>query len=182
MSYKLWFAAGAALAASSAPAQPAAQKVAQGSPLISSVTACQGIADPAQRLACYDASVAKLKTATEQRDVVVVDKEQVRKTRRSLFGFSFPDLPAIFGGGDGKADEADEPEFRQIESTIVNVGSRGDGKWIMVLPDGATWQYAEINRYVEPERGDKILIKKAALGSFMANIEGQRAVRVERIR
>ena len=64
----------------------------------------------------------------------------------------------------------------------MNVGTRGDGKWIMVLPDGATWQYAEINRYVEPTRGDKILIKKAALGSFMANIDGQRAVRVERIR
>jgi hypothetical protein len=176
------FAAGAALAASAAPAQPTAQKVPEGSPLIRSVTDCQGIADPAQRLACYDASVAKLKTATEQRDVVVVDKEQVRKTRRSLFGFSFPDLPAIFGGGDGKTEGTDEPEFRQIESTIINVGSRGDGKWIMVLPDGATWQYAEINRYVEPERGDKILIKKAALGGFMANIDGQRAVRVERIR
>jgi hypothetical protein len=178
MSYKLLLAAGAALAASAA----VAQKVPQGSPFITSVTACQGIADPAQRLACYDASVAKLKTATEQREVVVVDKEQVRKTRRSLFGFSFPDLPAIFGGGDGKGETPDEPEFRQIESTIVNVGSRGDGKWIMVLPDGATWQYAEINRYVEPTRGDKILIKKAALGSFMANIDGQRAVRVERIR
>ena len=178
MSYKLLLAAAAALAASAA----AAQKVPEGSPFITSVTACQGIADPAQRLACYDASVAKLKTATEQREVVVVDKEQVRKTRRSLFGFSFPDLPAIFGGGDGKGEEADEPEFRQIESTIVNVGTRGDGKWIMVLPDGATWQYAEISRYVEPERGDKILIKKAALGGFMANIDGQRAVRVERIR
>lgn len=177
MLYKSSLAVAAALAASAA----VAQKVPQGSPFINDVTGCQAITDPAQRLACFDASVAKLKTATEQREVVVVDREQVRKTRRSLFGFSFPDLPKIFGGGDGD-DEADEPEFKQLESTIVKVGSQGNGKWIMVLPDGAAWQYTEVNRNVEPEAGDKILIKKAALGSFMANIDGQRAVRVQRIR
>jgi hypothetical protein len=178
MAYKLLLAFGAALAASAAIAQQAPQ----GSAFVTSVTACQGIADPTQRLACYDRSVAALKTATEQREVVVVDKEQVRKTRRSLFGFSLPDLPAIFGGGDGEGGAQDEPESRQIESTIVNVNSPGNGKWIMVLPDGATWQYTEVNRNVEPRRGDKILIKRAALGSFMANIDGQRAVRVQRIR
>lgn len=178
MSYRIALTIAAGMAASAA----IAQKVPQGSPFISAVTACQSVADPAQRLACFDASVAKLKTATDQREVVVVDKEQVRKTRRSLFGFSFPDLPKIFGGGDGDDDAKDEPEFQQLESTIVKVGSPGNGKWIMVLPDGAAWQYTEVNRNVEPEAGDKILIKKAALGSFMANIDGQRAVRVQRIR
>ncbi len=173
-------AATALLAGSAAIAQD--RKVPQGSPFINDVTSCQQVTDPAQRLACYDSSVAKLKTATEQREVVVVDKDQVRRTRRSLFGFSFPDLPRIFGGGGGGDDDADEPEFQQLESTIVKVGTPGNGKWIMVLPDGAAWQYAEVNRSVEPEAGDKILIKKAALGSFMANIDGQRAVRVQRIR
>jgi hypothetical protein len=171
----------ALLAGSAAVAQD--RRVPQGSPFINDVTRCQQVTDPTQRLACFDSSVAKLKTATEQREVVVVDKDQVRRTRRSLFGFSFPDLPKIFGGGGGDSDdEQDEPEFQQLESTIVKVGTPGNGKWIMVLPDGAAWQYAEVNRTVEPEAGDKILIKKAALGSFMANIDGQRAIRVQRIR
>ena len=168
----------AALAA--APATAAEPKLPEGSPLITSVTACQAISDPQQRLACYDASVGKLKTATDERDVVVLDKEQVRKTRRSLFGFSLPSLPSIFGGGD--ADDQDEPEFTQIESSIFRARAAVPGKWIMVLPDGATWQFAEINRRIEPRAGDKIVIKRAALGSFMANIDGSNAVRVERIR
>ena len=180
MSYKFGFALAAALAATAAAAATQDSKVPEGSPFITDVTRCQGIADSAQRLACYDSSVAKLKTATEQRDVVVLDKDEVKKTRRSLFGFSLPDIP-FFGGGDGDDDE-DAPEFKQLESTIVKVGSAGSGKWIMVLPDGAAWQYSEVNRRVEPEAGDSILIKRAALGSYMANIDGQNAVRVQRIR
>lgn len=179
MLYRFLLVPAAALAATAAAA--AEPKLPEGSPLISGVTACQSIADPQQRLACFDASVAKLKTATEERDVVVLDKEQVRKTRRSLFGFSLPSLPSIFGGGDDK-DRPEEPEFTQLESTIFRARSIQPGKWIMVLPDGATWQYAEINRRVEPRAGDKILIKRAALGSYMANIDGSNAVRVERIR
>jgi hypothetical protein len=171
-----------ALALLAAPAAAQTGAAPQGSPVIDEVTRCQSISDPGQRLACYDSSVAKLKTATEQRDVVVVDKEQVRKTRRSLFGFAFPDLPGIFGGGDGDKEERDSPEFQQLESEIVKVGQQGTGKWIMVLPNGAAWQYAEVNRAVEPEPGDKILIKRGALGNYMANIDGQRAVRVQRIR
>jgi hypothetical protein len=157
----------------------AAQPDVAGSRLIDAVTACQAVADPQQRLACFDASVAKLRSATEKRDVVVLDKEEVRKTKRSLFGFSLPDVPFF---GDKDETEAEKKEFSQIETTIVKVGSSGYGKWIMVLPDGAAWQFSEVNNRVEPEPGDKIVIKKAALGSYMANIEGQTAVRVQRIR
>lgn len=174
----LLVAAAAAAASPALAAEP--DTLPEGSPLINGVTACQAIADPQQRLACFDASVARLKTATEERDVVVLDKEQVRKTRRSLFGFSLPDLPKIFGGGDG--DDKDEPEFTQLESEIIKARAIMPGKWLMVLPDGAAWQYAEINRRFEPRPGDKILIKRASLGSYMANIDGNNAVRVERIR
>lgn len=162
-----------------APAGAAEPKVPPGSPLITAVTACQSISDAQQRLACFDASVARLKAATDERDVVVLDKEQVRKTQRSLFGFALPDLPKIFGGSAG---DEDEPEFSQIESEIVKTRSNIPGKWIMVLPDGAVWEYAEFNKAVEPQAGDKILIKRGALCNFMANIDGQRAIRVQRIR
>ena len=164
------------------PAGAAEPKLPQGSPIISGVTACQAVTDPQQRLACYDSAVSKLKAATDQRDVVVIDKEQLRKTRRSLFGFSLPDLPSIFGGGDDDDDEKDAPEFQTLESRIANVRSIMPGKWTMVLSDGAVWQFSEIDRNVEPERGNTILIKRGPLGNFMANIDGQRAVRVERIR
>lgn len=149
------------------------------SPLLADVIRCPAIVDVGQRMACYDGSVPRLKVAVERRDVAIIDREQVRSTRRSLFGLSLPNLPAIFSG-DGPGRE--EPEVLTLESEVVRVSAGGAGKWAIVLPDGAAWQFAETRRAVEPQAGDKILIKRTALGGYMANIDGRRAVRVQRIR
>src|SRR5829696_6737424 len=60
---------------------------------------CRAITGDAERLACFDRAAASLQAAAERRDVVVVDRQQVRESRRRLFGLPLPRLP-IFGGGD----------------------------------------------------------------------------------
>jgi len=79
----------AAAAAAAAPAH----NIAPGSQLITAVQACQNIKEDAARLQCYDRSVSALATANARGDVAVVDKQQMREARRSLFGFSVAAVP-----------------------------------------------------------------------------------------
>ena len=67
---------------------------------------CRTVTENVARLACYDAQVAKLDEAESRNELVVVDKEQVRKARKGLFGLTLPDLGGVFGGGDDKGEDA----------------------------------------------------------------------------
>lgn len=139
---------------------------------------CRAIADPAARLACYDDRVAALDAAEAKQDVVVVDRGQIRKARRSLFGLSLPKLN-IFGGG--REDEAGEEGFSQIESTIQSARRNRDGKWVLILKDGERWVQVD-NRSLlpDPVAGQPIRIRRAALGSYLANVGKQAAIRMRR--
>lgn len=142
---------------------------------------CRGVKEDAARLACYDAQVAALDSAEANRDVLVVDRKQIQKTKKTLFGLSLPAL-AIFGDDDeagaGKAEQVNE-----IETTIKSAAPiRGQaGRWMITLEDGARWAQTESRSMSrDPKPGMKIRIRKAAMGSYFANIEGQTAIRVRR--
>src|SRR3546814_8363946 len=62
---------------------------------------CRGIADPDERLICYDREVNSVYTAQASKDLVIADREPVKETKKGLFGFSLPKL-WIFGGDDDK--------------------------------------------------------------------------------
>ena len=73
--------------------------------VIERITACRTIAASAERLACFDREVAALEAAADAREIAVVDREQVRRTRRSLFGLRLPDL-GIFGDDDDEGEDS----------------------------------------------------------------------------
>jgi hypothetical protein len=140
---------------------------------------CRAIAAPDARLACYDKQAGALADAEQKHDLVVVDRQQIRDARRSLFGFTLPKL-AIFGGGDKNRPE--EPEFTQIETTIGGAHQNGEGKWVITLADGAQWiQIDDRDPLRSPAPGMKISIRKASLGSYFANVDGQTAMRMHRV-
>jgi len=138
------------------------------------VVDCRGIAEAAQRLACFDRTVGEMAKAGEEKDLVVLDREAMRETRKGLFGFSLPKLK-LFGGGDD-----DDQEVTEIESTIAGIRTANDGMPIFTIADGAKWKQTE-GRNVFPKVGDPIRIKKATLGSYMANVNKRAAVRVARL-
>jgi hypothetical protein len=147
------------------------------SDLLQKVVDCRAIADSTARLACYDTQVARLDEAEAKKEVVVVDQAEVKKARRGLFGLSLPDLGGLFGGGgDGKEDEG----LSEIES-VIKQSSFANNRWTITLEDGARWVQTELRSVREPKPGMKIRIKKAAMGSFMANINDRPAIRVARI-
>src|SRR3712207_5723160 len=103
-----------ALLALPVPAANAAAPRAKAAPapaVIGQVIACRSIADATQRLACFDRQVANMANAQASGDLVAMDRQQVRRTKRSLFGISLPDL-GVFG------DDSIEGDESQLETTI----------------------------------------------------------------
>lgn len=153
----------------------AGQQEATANP-VDAVAACRAVTDPAGRLACFDKAAADLVVARDKKDVVVLDREDVKKTRRSLFGFTLPRLPFL-KGGDGK----DEPEEEmKLETTIESTRSLGYGKWALRTPEGANWQTTEEGDFT-PKSGDRILIRRGSLGGYFIKIGNKRAVRAIRV-
>lgn len=138
------------------------------------VVDCRKLTDATERLACYDKTVAELDAAEQKKDVVVVDKEQVREARRSVFGFKLPRIK-LFGSGNSE-DEIDE-----IVSTVKVISTRSDGRVAFTIEDGARWVKTDDRALVGVKAGRKVTIKRAAMGSFFARFEGTIGVRVERV-
>ena len=167
----------AAMAAAAAP-HPALT-VTAGSKLVSSVQACQQIKEDAARLACYDRSVAALTSANERGDVSIVDREQMRAARRSLFGFSIPGLPFFSGSKDKSVQE----EPKQLVSTIASFRSIGNGfVRVTIAEPQSTWESTEATDVFDVKTGDKVTIDHGALGSYFMEIGRNRAFRAHRIR
>jgi hypothetical protein len=143
------------------------------------VASCLTIAVSAERLACYDKAVAALGTAVAANDVYMIDKVQVRESRKTLFGLPLPKL-GIFGGAND-AEEADANEVSELESTIQRV-SGGSGSWVISIAEGSTWQQMDgVTLGLSPKVGMKVVIKRAAFGSYKMNVRGQPAIKVKRI-
>lgn len=133
---------------------------------------CKAIADSAARLACFDAASARMEQAAEAKDIVILDRAEVRKTKRSLFGFLLPKLPFF--------DDDKEEEFTNIETTFSSVTPLGYGKYQFQIPDGGTWETTEPAKGNLRE-GQKVKIKRGAVGGFLMQIGGGGYVRVKRV-
>jgi hypothetical protein len=158
----------------------AAPKAQQPRPeIFTDLLQCRAIADNAARLACFDRQVAAMDAASQRDEVVVLDKGELNKTRKTLFGFSFPKLP--FLGGDDEADKPETEGVTQIQAVIASVRSLGYGKWQIGLEDGAQWMTTEAVAGRDPKVGQAIELKRAAMGSFFGKVDGGRAVRMKRI-
>jgi hypothetical protein len=147
--------------------------------LFQSVINCRAVAESSARLACYDAQVARLDEAETKNELVVVDKKQVKEARKGLFGFSLPDL-GLFGGKDAADNDPDQEGISKIESTVKSAAQNASGKWTIIIADGARWVQIDTSSIRTPKPGQEIKIRKASLGSYFANVNGQTAIRMIR--
>ena len=143
---------------------------------LEAVLRCRAITDEKARLACYDSNVATFETARANRELVVVDRKQIRETKRSLFGLDLPSL-SIFGGGDNDNIE----EVNSIDGVVASAFEDGEGRWVVKLQEGGTWRQIDSTLLGRnPRAGSKVRIHKAAMGSFMMRLDGQPGVRARR--
>ena len=160
----------AILAAGTADAR---NTVPAGNPaIVQSLLQCRAITDAAQRLACYDRQSNAIAQAIEKKDLVVIDKERATAAKRSLFGFSVPSFAGLLGGGD----------LNQIEGTVTAARQNADGGWTIQLGDGSIWSQTDDTPVaLEPRRGDKITVKRGALGSYFLKIGSQPGFKAKRV-
>jgi hypothetical protein len=159
----LALAAGAALAAD--PGLPAG---------IKRLLDCRKVAGDPARLACYDAAVDELTGQIDKGEVVAVDKQQAREVRRQAFGFRMPSI-SLFERGE-KPEEID-----RLAATVATAYQLGDGKWVLELEDGAVWRQVDAEKLTKyPKKGSKVEIRKASMGTYFINVEGQHAIRAQR--
>jgi hypothetical protein len=143
-------------------------------PAVQAVIDCRKLADSAQRLACYDATVDSMAKAETAGDLVTLDRAQRRAVRRQAFGFTLPTL-SMFDRGE-KPDEVD-----RIDETLASARQDAQGKWTFVMQDGAVWRQIDdefLSR--KPHQGSAIVIRRAMLGSYMLSVDGQPGVRAHR--
>ncbi|WP_245228465.1 hypothetical protein [Pontixanthobacter sp. CEM42] len=168
----LSMAAAASIAAGPASAQEAAEEDAY----IKSLKACQAITDDSQRLTCYDAAVGTVVAASDEGQVRIIDGEDVKKTKRRLFGFSLPKL-GLFG------DDDKEEDLELLQSTITNVSISGRNTVFITIEDGnAVWRIPGAKKSLRARVGDKVEFKKAALGSYFVRINGQNGEKGRRVK
>jgi len=168
-----------AVLAASAPLAAADEKT--ESSYIKALRGCQSKADAAERLACYDAAVATMLAASSEGEVRVVDKAEVRETRRKLFGFALPDL-GIFGGKSDKEDPKQTDEFAALQTTITGVRAV-NGTYVLTTAEGADWQIDELPaRLMKPKVGQSLEIRAGSLSSYFLRIDGQKGVKGRRVR
>ena len=142
--------------------------------VLKALTACRSIADSTQRLDCYDKAAAAIDQAETSGEVVIVDRAQARAARRQAFGFNLSAL-SIFDRA------ATKDEINNLTATAAEAYRGRDGKWIIVLDDGAHWRQiddADLSR--SPHQGSAIRIRHGSLGSFVMNIDGQPYIHVHR--
>jgi hypothetical protein len=168
------FLAGLSVCTVSAVAAGKDQKKPVRAEVLQKLIDCRAIRVDAERLACYETQTAKIDDAEAKRDLVIIDRDQATKARKE--GFGLPSRPLIVGAppalGEGVSD---------VTSRIQSAKQLNSKRWLFVLEDGARWYQAESKSIREPKPGQSIRIRKAALGGFLANVNGQPATRVRRI-
>jgi hypothetical protein len=166
---------GLAALAGSAGSAETTTKQAELPALYSAVLDCLAVPDRDARLACFEEAATKLKAATEKQDIVVVDRDQIKKTKRTLFGLPLPRID-ILGGG------SDQDEVKQVDGIVSSAHRDGDGRWVVSLQDGAVWQQID-DRVVAraPRSGFTVRIERATMGTFMMRVQNQPGIRVKRL-
>ena len=163
----------AALAAVSAVPASAADKRPELAGSAAALLKCRAVADEGARLRCFDAAAATLAAEVDKGDLVVIDRETMRKTRTSLFGLDI-NLPD-FGG-------KSEPEPKEIVEAAKSVRPFGHAMWQITLESGGVWQTTEGTPTLVPPRvGEKLKIRKTMAGGYMLHL-GPRLIRIRRVR
>jgi hypothetical protein len=154
-----------------APAPAPAPRAAQ----FEALTRCRALTEPAERFACLERSALALEQAADRGDIVIIDRQQIRTTKRTLFGLSIPRLD-IFGSG------GEQEEISEVDGVVASASRNGDGRWSLELAGGARWLQID-DRVLgrSPRAGDKVRIERASLGTFMMKIGRHPGIRVRRL-
>lgn len=157
-----------------------------GSAVLEPFARCRALPAAEARANCFDAAARGLEAAVAAKDITIVTRQDVRDTRRSLFGFTLPRV-GLFGGGDRdetgpRGNGAGQEDFKEIESTITSARTVANGRVELRIAEGeALWVTTDPMPF-PPKPGRKVRIRKGAMSNYFIAVEGERSVRGMRLR
>ncbi len=165
-------------------AQEPAQPVETTPDVLSQLYQCRDIADEAQRLACYDGAVGRVRQAQDTGNLVAIDRGQAREMDRESFGFSLPSLSRMFSGGSNNNQSASTPRFERVEEIqmeIASVTHQRNGPSTFRMTNGQTWVQIDDEVARNVRQGGSVTVRRASLSSYLMSVAaGGPAIRVRR--
>lgn len=148
---------------------------AQQDPL-AAVRACAKEKDDTQRLACFDAVVAKAPSMANSATVAPAVAMTPVLTKEEKFGLR----------GELKQEKAKQApeltELQELQATVTKVASKPHGELILTLDNGQVWYEIQTESGIRVKVGDKVIIRPGALGSYSLVAPNRRSSKVTRAR
>lgn len=150
---------------------------------------CQQISDEEQRLSCFDQIVTQLETTSqdkpattlisppEQRATSVPPTVQATAAPQQAAAPVTQDLTEKFGLKKPNPEE----QIQEITSVVSALGMDLRKKLLITLENGQQWRQID-QEYLNIKPGDRCVVKRGAIGSFLLGIEGaKKKIRVRRV-
>lgn len=143
---------------------------------------CDAIADRMARLDCFDRLSQEVKAARTR-------PEPVRRAPPAAAGAAAPAAPPTltgFGAETVKRPKAARAATARPVTTqgavVADARQVGAGYWVFTLADGARWRGDELRPTFQPPRkGDRVTLRRGAMGSYFLDAGHQPSMRVIRI-
>jgi hypothetical protein len=153
---------------------------------------CSGVQEPAQRLACYDSLMPRVRAALAAGpgDLSRDDQTTLFGLNLDIFGSSQARTPEQFGANDlpARPDSSVQGSARPIESITANVtefATTPTGKFIVFLDNGQVWrqQQSDTGNARFKSSGNVVTISYGMLGSYTLQLNGSNKVfKVNRVK
>ena len=152
---------------------------------------CSKVSDVTARVACYDNNIRPLATPPAPRASAAPTAPVAPSTPPPSASPPRPSPPVV------AAREAEVPQRSEAlrqrppappassgRVTVSEVAERRPGAYLLTLQDGAQWEFVEDmpESYRPPRKGSQVEIERGSLGGHRMRFDGQRAVRVQRVR
>ncbi len=143
--------------------------------VVQAISDCRKLSDNDARLACYDKATDAFEQAQNKGDVVVVDREQVHQVTRQSFGFNLPSFSIFSRGNEGPLEN--------VEAHISSAQQDGTGRWVLTTDENAIWQQIDTTPLNDaPHQGEKLVVRRAMLGSYFCKVGNEAPLRCARSR
>lgn len=156
---------------------------------------CQQISDEEQRLSCFDQIVTQLNnrseavpvaessgnlTALEPTRVTETNTVTAAVTQQAVATTAVGTAPSVKDEfGLKKPDPVDE--LQEISSLVKSTALDKRKKFLITLENGQQWQQID-QGYIRVKAGDRCIVKRGAIGSFLLGVEGiTKTIRVRRV-
>jgi len=96
--------------------------------------------------------------------------------------FAAPAVGEIVSAGSGFTCQAEGPaEPKSLAFVVFRVERRPAGEFIVTFENGEVWQQSDRNKKITLERGEQVVIRRAANGAFTLVSRDGQSTRVKRM-